>query len=305
MSVETETMTAAPPSAAKVRPFYWSVRRELWENRSIYIAPAVAGGLVLVGFLLSALQMVHVRTSTTGMGTGHRASAMWRSMQYGGADAALAMPYNIAAMAVLATAMIVGLFYCPGALHNERRDRSVLFWKSLPVSDLVTVMSKAAVPLAVVPVVTAAVVIATQLAMLVINAAALAVHGGSPASLLTDLPLAANWAKLIYGLIALSLWNAPTYAWLLLVSGWARRSPFLWSILPLLAVCLVEKIALDSSYFGSLLIHRLTGGLHAALPNGEIDPAAFLSNPGLWAGLVVAAGMLAATVWQRRYREPN
>ena len=304
MSTETTMSSKTPTTAGHVRPFYWSVRRELWENRSIYMAPLAAGGLVLLGFLMSSLQVLHVQANTTGFGRRHSAE-IWEGINSSGHDTLLAIPYNVAAMAILATGLIVGLFYCPGALHNERRDRSMLFWKSLPVSDLITVLSKAAVPLAVTPVVVAGTVVATQLVMLVVNAVALAARGGDPGALLTDLPLALNWAKLIYGVVALSLWNAPVYGWLLLVSAWAKRSPFLWAILPLLAVCLVEKIAFDTGYFGRLLLGRLTGGLHAALPEGAIDPIAFLTNPGLWLGLIAAAGFLAGAVWQRRNRDAS
>ncbi len=99
--------------------------------------------------------------------------------------------------------------------------------------------------------------------------------------------------------------------WLLLVSGWARRAPFLWAVLPPLALCVIEKIAFDSNRFGAFLAYRLEV-LHQAFaeqPRGafalpEPDPAAFLSNPDLWTGLAVAAAFLAAAVWVRRYREP-
>ena len=67
--------------------------------------------------------------------------------------AALAMPYSIAATLIIVTTLIVGGFYCLDALHGERRDRSILFWKSLPVSDLTTVLSKMTIPLVVLPLV--------------------------------------------------------------------------------------------------------------------------------------------------------
>ena len=58
------------------------------------------------------------------------------------------------------------MFYCLDALYGERRDRSILFWKSLPVSDLTTVLSKASIPIVVLPLLTFAVTVATQLIML-------------------------------------------------------------------------------------------------------------------------------------------
>ena len=64
------------------------------------------------------------------------------------------------------TAFLVGVFYCLDALHGERRDRSILFWKSLPVSDLTTVLAKASVPCRVLPPRAFALALATQLMLL-------------------------------------------------------------------------------------------------------------------------------------------
>ena len=76
-----------------------------------------------------------------------------------------------------AAAFVVGVFYCLDALHGERRDRSILFWKSLPVSDLTTVLSKASIPLVILPLITFAIVIATQLIMLLLSSAAMLISG--------------------------------------------------------------------------------------------------------------------------------
>lgn len=306
MSPESEAMTVPSSASTKTRPLYWSVRREVWEHPAVYMAPLIAAGVVLLGLLMSAGRLIHVHASTRGMGSGRGPSDLWPGMP-GESDggSGLPAPYSVAAMAVMAAGLIVALFYCLNALHNERRDRSVLFWKSLPVSDLVTVLSKAAVPMAVVPLAILGVTVATHLAMLVVNAATLITHGVSPLTLATGLPLIETWIKLAYVLVAIALWLSPVYAWLLLVSGWARRSPFLWAVLPVAAICIVEKLALDTAYFGGVLKNRLAGVFKAAFTDGEIDPLHFLSTPALWAGLIVAAGLFAATVWQRRYRDPT
>jgi len=97
-----------------------------------------------------------------------------------------------------------------------------------------------------------------------------------------------------------------------MVSGWAKSAPFLWAVLPPLALCVVEVIALRSSRFASLLAYRFGGvsqafvaRTHGGLPQDALpmpDPLRFLATPGLWAGLAVAAAFIAAAVWQRRYR---
>ena len=129
-----------------------------------------------------------------------------------------------------------GLFFCLDALHGERRERSILFWKSLPVSDRTTVLSKSSIPLLVLPLVTFVVVVSTQLVMLLWTSLLLISHGMSPASTWTYLPLFQQSIVLLYGLAAIALWHAPVYGWALLVSGWARRATFLWAALPLIAI---------------------------------------------------------------------
>src|SRR6202040_1612845 len=141
------------PAMTETRPMYWSVQRELWENRSIYVAPVVVLAFVLFGFLISLITLRHRM---------HAVLALDAAKQ----RATVAMPFNVAAGLTIVTAFIVGAFYCLDALHGERRDRSILFWKSLPVSDRTTVLSKASIPLVVLPLITFAIVVATQLIML-------------------------------------------------------------------------------------------------------------------------------------------
>jgi ABC-2 type transport system permease protein len=121
------------------------------------------------------------------------------------------------------------------------------------------------------------------------------------------------WIGLLYHLVAIhGIWYAPIYAWLLLVSGWARRAAFLWAVLPPVAIGVVEKIAFNTTHFASLIGNRFGGGEQGAASTAEsmsmgpglVAIGQFLSSPGLWMGLAVAAAFLAATVRLRRYREP-
>jgi ABC-2 type transport system permease protein len=229
--------------------------------------------------------------------------------------AAIEAPYDMAAMMMIFVVFIVGVFYCLDALHGERRDRSILFWKSLPVSDLTTVLSKAIIPLAVLPVIAFAMTVCVQLIMLLMSSANLLMHGMSPATTWAHFPVFQNWLVMLYGLIAIALWHAPIYGWLLLVSGWARRATFLWAVLPLIVIQIFEKITFGTSYFGLFVKHRLMGfAPHAFGFHGEghptidslaqLTPGKYLGSPGLWIGLLVAAAFLAAAVRLRRYRGP-
>jgi len=281
---------------SETRPLYWSIRRELWENRSIYIAPLVVACVVLLGFLIATIG---------------RAVATDDPVQRA---AVLAERNTFAAGAIMATAFIVGVFYCLDALHGDRRDRSILFWKSLPVSDLTTVLSKASIPLVVLPLLTFAIIVLMQFIMLLLSTVVMLMSGLSVAALWTPLELFQMPLVLLYHLVTVhALWHAPIYAWLLLVSGWARRAVFLWAVLPVIAIQIVEKIVFNTSYIAAMLGHRLAGpeGFHFT-PRGSapghplmtFDPANFLSTPGLWIGLAVAAAFLAAAVRLRRYQGP-
>jgi ABC-2 type transport system permease protein len=289
--------SAAPAALSPTRPMYWSVRRELWENRSIYIAPLAAAAVFLVGFLIS---MVHLPQSV-------HLSILDPAHQ----RAAIVTPYDMVAGLLMFTWMIVGAFYCLGALHGERRDRSILFWKSLPVSDLTTVLAKASIPFVVLPMLTFVITVVTQCIMLLLSTAVLSASGGNVAALWTQLSFPRMSLMLLYHLVTVhTLWYAPFYGWLLLVSAWARRAPFLWAALPPLAIGFGEKIAFNTSHFGTFLLHRLGGGTEAMTapgtmpmdPTTHLTPGPYLASPGLWLGLVFTALCLAAAVRLRRYR---
>jgi ABC-2 type transport system permease protein len=296
----------APAAMSATRPMYWSLRRELWENRSIYIAPVAVAAVVMLGFLISLIRLPQSMRELAMLDPAHQ-------------PAMLAMPYSHVAMLILLTAIIVGVFYSLDALHGERRDRSILFWKSLPVSDLTTVISKASIPFLVLPLLVFAITAIMQLIMRLVSTSVLLMNGVSTALLWTQLPLFQMQLVLLYGLAVIALWHAPIYGWLLLVSGWARRATFLWAVLPPLAIGVFEKIAFHTSYFGSLLKDRLFGFAAGAfdlrtpggapidphyIPLSQLAPGRFLSSPTLWIGLAVAAIFLAAAARLRRYRGP-
>src|SRR5438045_1559903 len=201
------------------RPFYWSVRRELWENRSIYVAPLIVAAVEMFGFAISTIGLAERRRAVLLLDPAHQ-------------RAAIEQPYDLAAIMMIFIVFIVGVFYCLDALYGERRDRSILFWKSLPVSDLTAVLSKATIPLVILPLIAFAVTVCVHLIMVLETSANLILHAMSPATTWAAVPFFQDWLVLLYGLVALALWHAPIYAWLLLVSGWARRATFLWAVLP-------------------------------------------------------------------------
>jgi ABC-2 type transport system permease protein len=314
MSTQSNAMSGLPfdaqqsapsdPSAMNpTRPLYWSVVRELWENRSIYMGPLIVAGVILLGFWLNVF---HLPAKI-------RAAMAIDPDQVG---EIIAMPYSFSGVFVMFAAFLVAIFYCLDALHGERRDRSILFWKSLPVSDLTAVLAKALIPLAVLPAVTFITVVALQIIMRVLSSIVLAMHGIGASVVWNQAPFFQMTAVLLYALVTISLWYAPIYAWLLLVSAWARRNTFLWAIFPPLALCFVEYIAFHSTHFAHALGDRFNSigpAFDLGLPSSEgspivplsaLAPGKFLSTPGLWVGLLVAAAFLAGAIQLRRYRQP-
>src|SRR5216117_3441064 len=220
----------------------------------------------------------------------------------------------MAAIMLILTAFIVGVFYCLDALYGERRDRSILFWKSLPVSDRTTVLSKACIPLLILPPIIFGIIVGTQFIMLLISSALL-LTGGLAGTTWANFNLLQQSVILLYCLIVIALWHAPIYGWALLVSGWARRATFLWAVLPLLAIGVLDKFAFDTSHFASMLKDRVFGAGDTAFafqPHRgvavdslfQLTPGRYLATPGLWIGLAFAAAFVTLAVRQRRYRGP-
>ena len=288
---------SAPRTISFTQGFYWSVRREFWENRLIYIAPLSAAAIFLFGFLIN---MISLR---------HRMRGVWPADTSRYLDV-LPMPHEMSGALIMGIALVVGIFYSLDALYGERRDRSILFWKSLPVSDLTAVLSKASIPFVFIPLLSLVITIATQLIMLLLASAVLLGSGANIASLWTQNSLFHVSLVLFYHIITVhGLWYAPIYGWLLLVSAASPRAPFIWAVLPPFVICGVEQIAFKSTHFLAMLGERLIGPPDPAMtmPGGasmHLIPHHFFSQPGLWAGLAVAAVFLVIAVRLRRYRGP-
>ena len=289
------------PAKLGTRPFYWSVRRELYEYRSIYLAPIAIGGVILFGFLWVLARLPHDMRTPTGM-----------QMMMHHRDT-IAQPFNFAAGLIMAAAFLISIFYSIDALYGERRDRSILFWKSLPVSDLTTVLAKASVLLLVLPFIAYATTVVVEIIMLLLSSAVVAANGLSVTEFWNRLQMFPMMLNLAYHVVtAHMLWYAPLYAWLLLISSWAKRAPFLWAVLPPFAVGIFEKIAFHSAHFAAFMQWRVAGGNEAIGnvqgnvmdPELHLSPGPFLATPGLWLGLVAAAVFLLLAARVRRQRAP-
>ncbi|HET7712542.1 MAG TPA: ABC transporter permease [Thermoanaerobaculia bacterium] len=295
---------AAAPTLSPTRPMHWTLRRELWENRSVYLAPVAVVWFVLFATILNAL---------------FGASRLLRNIN--GATPArqrdlLNGPFSAIAGTLIFTAFFIAVFYCLDALHSERRDRSILFWKSLPVSDRTIVLAKAAIPLVVLPSLVVLLALPAQFVLLMVTSVRLVGNESALALLWTHVKPVQTAVAVIYGVAALTLWHAPVYGWLLLISGWARRAAILWAVLPALVLAAVERMLFGTASLMRFIGWRLFGGIKQAFifppkgsavvmdPLDHLTPGRFLGSAGLWLGLLFAAVCIAAAIRMRRHAEP-
>jgi ABC-2 type transport system permease protein len=279
------------------------IRREFWEHAALWRAPLIAAVLLA----LCAIP-AHVGIDARDLAdVQHNRVAIFTATQL------LAVPLYLVMLIVLT-------FYVLDCLYAERKDRSILFWKSLPVSDGLTVLSKFLVAVAVVPLGVFALGLLTQLAFVAIWE--LRVAAGNAPALITWDTLAWIRTALVFFLCVLlgALWYAPGVAALLLVSAWARRAPMMWATLPLILAPILERIAFGTHYLGSFLRYRTVGIWHTLSQGGPpmveghqargMDTLLTTLNFGraftsvdLWLGVVAAAVLLYVTIRIRRYRD--
>jgi ABC-2 type transport system permease protein len=267
-------------------PYVTLVKREFWEHRSLWIAPLVAAGFFVVAAICAVLFAgnhmnfrgpVHIGPLNSG---------------HVGENPVLLGMAALAAQIFLVSA-ITCFVYLLDCLYSERKDRSILFWKSLPVSDAHTVLVKFAVGMVIVPI---AVFMVTMLAYGLIWGT---MSMGVPSfrSLSAAATHVSWWDALqsMLGMLAASLlWYAPVGAWFMLVSVASRRAPILMASMPFVALGIAESMLFRSSYVWQFLGYRLR-------PQPDLMRA--LAEPNLWLGLVATAGMLYLVIRLRRYRD--
>ncbi|MEH6590617.1 MAG: hypothetical protein V7746_10185 [Halioglobus sp.] len=202
--------------------------------------------------------------------------------------------------------VLVSVNYLLASLHIDRRDRSVLFWRSMPVSEWEEVLSKLATALLIAPAIFIAASLFAQFLLLLNTMLLVMTWDMDPVALVLS---NVDWSGLLVtqslaflrGTLAL----LPVYAWLLFASAASRRSPFMTAIVPVLALVLVERFAFGSNVLATAVWSRLPGyaqgsGFSDMLLSGAELP--IVSVVGLLIGLVVAVVALIATVYLRRYR---
>lgn len=298
------------------------LQRELWEHRSIYIAPIVVAALMTLAALTGQVSVSGVEHVEMGIVGASNLPENARAAVLSGIMIGLSIMFVIA-MGILT------IFYALDSLYAERKDRSILFWRSIPVTDSETVISKLLTAIVVIPLITFALIVATHLAVLLISSVWVGVRGGNAWHLIwASAPLFDNWSATLIYLLALPLWLSPFIGWFLFVSAYTKRSPFLAAFLPIFILPLLEKMLFDSGVFAEAFFLRsvkmpLFIDLHTMerlfeegehfrmVDNAELsllklmDVGGFLSTPGLWLGLIGCGLLTAAAIYVRRYRDDS
>lgn len=312
--------------------FKWLLKREYWENRGGFLwAPIVVGGITVLfsgiasvaGAMMARENAVNVRID------GSPVELAEHSAQLGGmGDVLLASGVGIA-MAVMA---FVIFFYALGSLYDDRRDRSILFWKSMPITDAQMVLSKAAWALVLAPLGAVAIGLLIGLALWLValmGAAASGVPGFT--SVVTHSQPFKVVATLLATLPVQVMWSLPTVGWLMLCSAWARRLPFLWATaVPVLTCAMIsftdifdgieiphDKLWYVIAYRGLLSIAPgAWAPTIASEPTGPVDGPKDLANlvditsswgvfanADIWIGAAVGVAMIFGAIYFRRQRD--
>ena len=321
------TSTLGKPS--KPGAFKWLIKREFWENRGgFFWAPVITGGIAalfaivatVIATLIGAKHGSNWKADSNDLAEAARAAGVV-------GDGSLLVGIGLS-MAILA---FVVFFYSLGSLYDDRRDRSVLFWKSLPISDTHMVLSKLAWALLLAPLLALGVGVLIGLSFWLIAAIA-AMANGLPggSGLLTHSHTMRIIGNVLAALPVQILWSLPAVGWLMLCSAWAKRLPFLWAVLlPFLTCAMVGLVAavfhiaadIDLPYVTFLYV-VLYRGLASIIPgiwlpvlSQDARPDDVLANldvnhtwqafatADLWIGAAVGVVMIIGAIYLRRWRE--
>ena len=297
------------------------IQREVWEHRSIYVTPLAIAVIITLGTLATLI-------FAGGFAEVLDAAIVGAQNIAGDTErrAALAGFFVGTSWLFMLALLILTIFYTLDCLYAERKDKSILFWRSLPITDAETVVSKLITALVVLPLVTVVVMIATNLVNLVITSIWVSLRGGDAGHLIwSSVPLLDNWIAALIVTLASAIWMSPFVGWFLFVSAFTKRSPLLMAFMPLIVIPLIELIFNQSGYFfravfwrrGAIPLFRdmdlesffdedrLRVNEEAVSLLAHLDIVQFLLSPAVWTGIVVCGLFATAAIYVRRYRDES
>ncbi len=297
------------------------LKREIWEHRSIVVTPAAIACIVTLGLMAMLV-----------FASGFAAEldiAIFGAQNLAGdteRKAALTGFFLGTSWVFVIALAILTVFYCLDSLYTERKDKSILFWRSLPITDAETVVSKLVTAILVIPMVTLVAMIGTHLLNLIITSIWVSMKGGDSGLLIWgSVSLFDNWLAALIVVLASGIWMSPFIGWFLLVSAYTKRSPFLMAFMPLILLGLLEGIVLRTHVFADTVLSRADGlpifrtedieeffeeeqwrvAEDAAGVLVHLDVPGFLASPAMWAGLLVCGLLVTGAIYVRRFRDES
>ncbi|NVJ49146.1 MAG: hypothetical protein HWE11_02090 [Gammaproteobacteria bacterium] len=292
-----------------ITTFKTLVLREYWENKSLSLAPIIIASVVLFAMIIG---MFSAQSFIFSMGDAsisfqNELNAVSEENLAEMKNAMLGFQYGVLLGPLTIGLIFVLFFYALGSLYNDRRDRSILFWKSMPVSDTQTVLSKVFSAFVVAPSITASVAVILQIAGLCILTIMAWINGVSAWGLVwsqSSLPIVIF--NDFVSLILLSLWMAPILGWLWLVSAYAKKGAFLIAVFVPLGVILVEALVLGSAHFAQIIGDHFAQLEYLGESMVKLGhPFGVFKSTGFWVGIVIAVACIAGAIYIRRYRDDS
>ena len=297
------------------------IRREIWEHRSLYVTPAVIG-LINVLILLTTMVFasgyqeiidIGIVGAQNLAGEAERRAALFAVLMGNTA------PFLFASV-------IVTVFYTLDSLYAERKNKSILFWRSLPITDAETVISKFLTAALAIPVFAFVFIVVTHILVLILTSVFVSIEGGSSMLLVwKSAPVFDVWAGMFIVMLLLPIWFSPFIGWFLFVSAWTKRSPLLMAFLPLILVPTIEYWVLRTHLVADAMQTRfeqlpmfkgidpetlfnereLVASADAISLISYVDIGKFLASPQMWAGVIVCGLFMTAAIYVRRYRDES
>jgi len=297
------------------------LKREIWEHRSIWITPIAIASIVTLG-TLAALMVAGEYAQELDLAL---FGAQNIASDTGKKTVLSALFFGSSILFFLALGILT-IFYSLDSLYAERKDKSILFWRSLPVTDAETVISKLVTAIIVIPAATIVAIIGTHLLNLIVISIWVSVKGGDASILIWgSVSLFDDWSSIIVLTYAAAIWMSPFVGWFLLVSAYTKRSPFMMGFLPLVIIPMLEGIFAHTNIFARVVWGRLAsipihdiGDFEEMYESGDfelteqvvsvlahVDLVRFFSSPAMWAGVVVCGLLCFGAIYVRRFRDES
>lgn len=301
--------------------------REFYEHQTAFLTvPLVVAGLFLffaiAGLFTGQGEVISINGS-------HMSAAELLTMHASNGEQETVKRALSAAMmgvggSVIFVLPFVILFPLLNSLYEERIERSYLFWKSMPVSDLQEVLSKLVFIVFVGPMILFAVASLLSFAvMLVLTPFLWANELPLIGTMWMQTPFISGWVGVAATYLVWALWALPIFGWILLASSYAPKAPLMFAVVPPIVIMLIEKMFLGTEWFDQAVVSRIGGKFgHTMVDVVDMDRysggdvnfnspsigeafqilGASLADPSFWVGTAVAAAFVMGAVYMRRYR---